>query len=66
MKYFFTFTFQYRQETWDPTAIFVDPETGRPPDDLDNEVNEELSTYSFEWYPQIDFTKVFNPDRVSS
>lgn len=33
-KYRFTFSFEYREDGWDPTVVFIDPETGEPPDGL--------------------------------
>jgi len=29
-----TYEFQYRGATWDPTVMYIDPNTGEPPDDL--------------------------------
>ena len=33
-NYFMTFTFQHDPDTWNPTAVFIDDRTGRPPEDL--------------------------------
>jgi hypothetical protein len=32
--YFMTYTFQHDPDTWNPTAVFIDDRTGRPPADL--------------------------------
>lgn len=33
-RYFMRFEFQYDEDTWDPTAVFIDPVEGIPPADL--------------------------------
>jgi len=33
-NYFMSFAFQHDPDTWNPTAVFIDDRTGRPPDDL--------------------------------
>jgi hypothetical protein len=37
------YQFQYRDETWDETIVYMDPETGRPPNDVSDE--EGINTY---------------------
>lgn len=32
--YFMTFTFEHNEDTWNPTAVFIDDRTGRPPEGL--------------------------------
>lgn len=34
LNYFMTFTFQHNPDTWNPTAVFNDPRTGVPPENL--------------------------------
>lgn len=34
VKYFMSFEFQHNPDTWNPTAIFIDERTGKPPKDL--------------------------------
>jgi hypothetical protein len=33
--YHFEFEFQYNEDTWDPTVVFLDQRTGRPPADVE-------------------------------
>jgi len=33
-NYDVTYTFQYRADTWDARVVYIDPNTGKPPDDL--------------------------------
>lgn len=33
-RYFMSFEFQHNPDTWNPTVVFIDPETGKPPKDL--------------------------------
>jgi len=33
-RYFLDFEFQYDADTWDPTVVFIDDRTGKPPPDL--------------------------------
>ena len=33
-RYFMDFEFQYDRDTWDPTVVFIDDVTGKPPADL--------------------------------
>ena len=33
-----TYTFQYREDGWDEEAMFIDPNTGRPPEDVEDGV----------------------------
>lgn len=30
-RYYMFYEFQYNQDTWDPTVVFIDPDTGKPP-----------------------------------
>ena len=50
-NYNVTYTFQYRDETWDSVVYFVDPREGKPPADL--VVDTGIKTYQI--YNTIDF-----------
>lgn len=49
--YQMTFEFQYREEGWDTTVAYNDPETGRVPPD----VVDDLGIVDFEMYDDVDF-----------
>lgn len=36
LRYYFDFEFQFDPDTWDPTVVFIDSVTGKPPIDLEN------------------------------
>lgn len=36
--YHVSYTFQYREDGWDDEAVFIDPNTGRPPEDVEDDV----------------------------
>jgi hypothetical protein len=55
-KYRFTFNFEYREDGWDPTVVFIDPETGEPPDGLVD--TEGVKTVT--WYPTKNFNTPFS------
>lgn len=50
-----TFEFQYKSEGWTPTALFIDPRTGRPPQNL---IDDEGIKDIF-WHPERDFNTLF-------
>jgi len=52
-NYFMTFTFQHNPDTWNPTAVFIDDRTGRPPEDL---VEDEGYKY-IRYHKEVNFTK---------
>jgi len=37
-RYFMSFEFQHNSDTWNPSVIFIDPRTGKPPVDLIQDV----------------------------
>jgi len=43
--YFMTLTFQQNEDTWNPTAVFQDDRTGRPPQDLVEDVGYKYIRY---------------------
>ena len=47
-----TYTFQYDPDTWDAHAVFIDPNTGKPPKGLEADVGEKW----FEMYLTTDFS----------
>jgi hypothetical protein len=51
----FRFEWQFRKEGWQPTAVYCDPRTGRPPDGL----VPGYGAVQFEWYPTVDFAERF-------
>jgi len=51
----FTWTFQYRPQSWEVVAKIVDPNTGRVPDDV--VLNTGVKTVT--WYPTLDFNLLF-------
>lgn len=51
----FVFTFAHKSTGWDPTAVFIDERTGKPPADLVDGVG--LKTVTF--YPEFDFNTEF-------
>lgn len=52
----FTYRFEKREAGWDPTVVFIDPETGRPAVGV-TEANGGIKTVT--WYTQIDFSSKF-------
>ncbi len=46
-----TYTFQYRSDTWDETALFINPDDGKPPQDVVSGVGEKV----IQVYTAIDF-----------
>ena len=55
-KYRFNFTFEYRDDGWDPSVVFIDPETGEPPDGLVDGTGVKTVTY----YATKDFNTPFS------
>jgi hypothetical protein len=54
-RYTFRLTFQYNEDGWDPTVVFVDERTGKPPIDLVPDVGYKTIAR----YEQIDFDATF-------
>jgi hypothetical protein len=51
--YFMTYTFQHDPDTWNPTAVFIDDRTGRPPEGL-----VEGSGYKYiRYHREVDFVR---------
>lgn len=52
-RYYMTFEFQFDADTWDPTVVFIDESTGRPPAGLVFGVGiqmiQKLPAVDFEW-----------------
>lgn len=44
-NYYMTFTFQHNEDTWNPTAVFIDDRTKRPPKDLIEDVGYKQIRY---------------------
>jgi hypothetical protein len=67
--YKFTFEFQYNEDTWDPTVVFNDQRTGRPPADVEAATLEDpngvenlvINPYSNEVQPAGYWTVPFLP-----
>ena len=53
-RYRLTFTMRRKAGGWQPSAVYVDPETDRPPPDL----VEGQSIKTVEWYPSKDFDEI--------
>ena len=51
-----TYSFQYRDETWDSVVVFIDPNTGAPPDDL--VTGTGIKSYNI--YPIRNFDLIFS------
>lgn len=53
------FTFEYDENTWDDetTVIYIDPETGRPPDGIDDPADNGIEI--IEYYGEKDFNTDF-------
>lgn len=49
-SYDVTYEFSYRIDTWDSTVVFIDPNTGKPPKDLDSD-----SKKTVQMYPETNF-----------
>ena len=56
-RYFFTFEFQRNPDTWDPTAVFIDDRTQRPPANLKDN-SEETGFKTIQYLPGVDFNEV--------
>lgn len=54
-RYRFTFSFQYKEQGWQPEVVFVDPNTGQPPPDLVSGTGRKTIT----WYPSVDFNSLW-------
>ena len=54
-KWKMTFEFQYKSEGWTPTALFIDPRSGRPPQNLIDGVGIK----DIFWHPQRNFNTLF-------
>jgi len=44
-RYHMQFTFQHDSDTWDPSVVFIDDRTGRPPEDLVEDVGYKRIRY---------------------
>lgn len=53
-RYFMDFEFQYDRDTWDPTVVFIDDVTGKPPADLVEDVGYKTVIKM----PKTDFDKL--------
>lgn len=53
-RYFFTFEFQHNPDTWDPTVVFIDDRTSRPPAHL--VAGKGYKT--IEWHDAVNFDTV--------
>ena len=51
----FEFEFEYREETWDQVVVYIDPDTGKAPPDLE----EDVGFKRIEFYPALDFNGRF-------
>lgn len=40
-----TYTFQYRKDGWDPEVVYIDPASGKPPDDVTAAGQKIVATY---------------------
>lgn len=58
MRFFFTFEFQHNPDTWDPTAIFIDDRSGKPPADL----VENVGYRTIEYETGVDFDALIGLD----
>ena len=65
-RWYFEFEFEYREETWDPVAVFIDPATGKPPVGLepttfnpDGSVNVRGGFQQVKYYSEADFNVIF-------
>lgn len=54
-RYLFNFQWQHNPDTWDPTAVFVDNRTGRPPSDL----IDGFGRRTIKYHERIDFEAYF-------
>lgn len=54
-KWKMTFEFQYKQEGWTPTAIFIDPRTGKPPQNL----LDGVGIKDIFWHKERNFNTLF-------
>ena len=52
--FFISFTFQHNPDTWNPTAVFIDSRTDRPPQGLVADVGYKYIRY----HPEVDFDYV--------
>lgn len=55
-RYQFEFNFQHNPDGWNPTAVFIDEDTGRPPVGLKKDVGYKVVPY----HRKRDFNAVFN------
>ncbi len=55
ITYKFELLFRHRPEGWDPTAVFVDPVTGRPPKDVNEGVNYGVAMKTVEFDRPAEF-----------
>lgn len=53
-RYYMSFEFQYNEDTWDPTARFIDDRTDRPPKDL----VEGTGYKTIQWHPEVNFENI--------
>lgn len=51
-------TFQYRRDGWDETAVFIDPNTGQAPEDVDDSVNQPNAMKVAKVLEEADFAGV--------
>jgi hypothetical protein len=56
LSYATTYTFQYRADTWKAVVVFIDPNTGVPPDDL----VVDTGIKNCEMYPITNFNLIFS------
>jgi hypothetical protein len=52
--YMFTFEFQHNPDGWDPSVVFINPKTGKPPVGLVANVGYK----QIQWHPSCDFEEV--------
>lgn len=55
-RYQFSFEFQRNRDGWDPTAVFNDQRTGRPPPNL----TPRFGTVVVPWHTRLDFDEFFS------
>lgn len=53
-KYRFRFSFVYNADGWNPDAVYIDDETGQPPDNLET-VTPPLGVVEVDLYEQVSF-----------
>ena len=53
-KYRYQIEFQFNKDTWNPTAVFIDDRTQKPPPNL----VEGIGYKTIEWHEAVDFAAI--------